>query len=60
MRTLLRITADINAANHAVTEGTLPVVLKETMNKLKPEASYFYSSTISPCSSDVLPLHTSL
>ena len=43
MRTLLRITADINAANHAVSEGTLPVVLKQTMNKIKPEVSYFYS-----------------
>lgn len=43
MRTLLRVTADINAANRAVTEGTLPLVVKQTMNKLKPEASYFFS-----------------
>jgi hypothetical protein len=43
MRTLLRITMDINAGNDAIKTGTLPTVLKETMDRIKPEAGYFFS-----------------
>jgi len=43
MRTLLRMTAEINAGNTAIADGTLPTVIKDTMDRLKPEAAYFYS-----------------
>lgn len=43
MRTLLKVTADIKAANQAVTDGTLPAVLDQTIRRLKPEATYFYT-----------------
>jgi hypothetical protein len=44
MRTLLKVTADITASNTAISEGSLPKVIKETMDRLKPEAAYFTTS----------------
>jgi hypothetical protein len=43
MRTLLRVTMDINAGNEAIKTGSLPSVIKETIDRIKPEVSYFYS-----------------
>lgn len=47
MRTLLRITLDVTASNKAVMDGSLPAIIQSTMEKLRPEASYFH--TIDGC-----------
>lgn len=45
MRTLLRVTMDdVEAANKAIQDGSLPMIIKTTMEKLKPEASYFHTN----------------
>lgn len=41
MRTLLKATLEVTAANKAIMDGTLPKLMQATMEKLKPEASYF-------------------
>jgi len=41
MRTLLKVTLDVEAANKALQDGTLPKIMQSTNEKLKPEASYF-------------------
>lgn len=43
MRTLLRVTLDATSGNHAIADGSLPRVIKETMERLKPEAAYFHT-----------------
>ncbi|WP_212005113.1 hypothetical protein [Chitinophaga sp. HK235] len=43
MRTLLRVSCDVVASNNALKNGKLPEVIKSTMDKLKPEASYFFA-----------------
>lgn len=44
MRTLLKVTCEVEASNKAVADGTLPKIMKSTAEKLKPEASYFFAS----------------
>ena len=44
MRTLLKASFDVSAGNQAIKNGALPKVMKEMMEKLKPEASYFFPS----------------
>ena len=41
MRTLLKATLEVSASNKAVMDGTLPKIMQATMEKIKPEASYF-------------------
>lgn len=41
MRTLLRASFDVEKANQAIKNGSLPKIMKEVMERLKPEASYF-------------------
>jgi len=41
MRTLLKATMDVTAANKTIADGTLPNLMQATMERLKPEASYF-------------------
>jgi hypothetical protein len=41
MRTLLKITLDVAASNKAIMDGSLPKIVKMTMEKIKPEAAYF-------------------
>jgi hypothetical protein len=41
MRTLLKITMDVVAANDGIKDGSLPQLMQATMEKLKPEAAYF-------------------
>ena len=43
MRTLVRIVFDVAASNKAVKEGSLPAILQSTMERLRPEASYFHT-----------------
>lgn len=41
MRTLLKATLDVVASNKAIMDGTLPKIVQATIEKIKPEASYF-------------------
>ncbi|HVI46192.1 MAG TPA: hypothetical protein VM802_15055 [Chitinophaga sp.] len=41
MRTLLKVTCEVEASNKAILDGTLPKLIQSTMEKIKPEASYF-------------------
>jgi hypothetical protein len=41
MRTLLKATLDVTAANSAIKDGSLPKLMQEMMEELKPESSYF-------------------
>lgn len=43
MRTLLKASMDINAGNTAISDGSFPKIIKETMDRIKPEATYFYA-----------------
>jgi len=42
MRTMLRFTMDIEAGNKAVQEGRAGSVMRSVVEKIKPEAAYFY------------------
>jgi hypothetical protein len=44
MRTLIRVTLDVAASNKAITDGTLQKIIKNTMDKIKPEAAYFHTN----------------
>ena len=43
MRMLLKIKMPTEQGNHGVKDGSLPRLLEATVNKLKPEAAYFYA-----------------
>jgi len=49
MRTIVRITMDVVASNKAIMDGSLPAIIQSTMEKLRPEASYFH--TVDGCRS---------
>lgn len=44
MRSLLRVTFDVDASNKAVIDGTLANVVNAAIEKLQPEASYFLAN----------------
>ncbi|ARZ67164.1 hypothetical protein M1P56_24235 [Streptomyces sp. HU2014] len=41
MRTLLRARMDTRAGNEAIKSGSMPGLIQELMDQLKPEAAYF-------------------
>jgi hypothetical protein len=41
MRTLLKATLEVTASNNAIKDGSLPKLMQQVMERLKPEASYF-------------------
>jgi len=43
MRMLLRVALDVEAATKAIKDNTLPELMQSTMQRLKPEASYFFA-----------------
>ena len=43
MRTMIRITVPVDAGNKAIKDGTLPKTIADTMERLKPEAAYFFT-----------------
>lgn len=47
MRTMLKVTMDVDASNAAVQDGRLGKVMKQTMERWKPEAAYF--TTVDGC-----------
>ncbi|REJ84551.1 MAG: hypothetical protein DWQ44_09210 [Bacteroidetes bacterium] len=44
MRTLLKITIDMNAGNKAIKDGSLGKTLENLKNQIKPEAEYYVTS----------------
>ena len=43
MRTMLRVEMEVEASNHAITDGKLPKVLQNLIQAIHPEASYFFT-----------------
>jgi len=43
MRTMLKVTLPVEAANKAIKDGSLPRIMESTMNELRPESAYFYA-----------------
>ena len=43
MRTLLKVSLEVEASNKAIKDGSLPKIMKSTMEKLKTEAAYFFA-----------------
>ena len=43
MRTLAKISFPVEAGNAAIQAGTLPQLIQSTIDKLKPEAAYFFA-----------------
>lgn len=41
MRVMLKATLDTEKANELIRSGKLPEVMKETLDRIKPEAAYF-------------------
>lgn len=41
MRTMMKLTVPVVAGNKAISDGTLPRVIQQTLEKLKPEAAFF-------------------
>jgi hypothetical protein len=41
MRTMLKVTVPVEQGNRAIVEGTLPRVIQDTIERIKPEATYF-------------------
>ncbi|NML40255.1 hypothetical protein HHL17_23850 [Chitinophaga sp. G-6-1-13] len=44
MRTMLKVVMEVTASNEAIKKGRLPEIIKATVDKIKPEASYFFAS----------------
>ncbi len=44
MRTMLKFTLPVERGNQAIKDGSLGRTLESIMNKLKPEAAYFWPS----------------
>ena len=42
MRTMVRITVPVEAGNAAIKNGSLPKIIGEALEQLKPEAAYFF------------------
>ncbi len=41
MRMMLKVTIPVEAGNKAIKDGTLPRIIKNTIDRLKPESAYF-------------------
>ena len=42
MRTMIKITIPVEAGNKALQDGSLPQVISEALERLRPEAAYFF------------------
>lgn len=45
MRTMVRVTIPVDAGNAAIKNGSLPKVIGEALEQLKPEAAYFFTGS---------------
>ncbi|HEY7443703.1 MAG TPA: hypothetical protein VH701_14855 [Vicinamibacterales bacterium] len=41
MRTLIKVTVPVEAGNRAIRDGSLPKVISDSLERLRPEAAYF-------------------
>lgn len=41
MRTLIKVTVPVEAGNRAIRDGSLPKVIADALERLRPEAAYF-------------------
>lgn len=41
MRTMMKVKIDTQAGSRAIADGSMPEVMQETLERLKPEAAYF-------------------
>ena len=41
MRTMMKVTLPVEAGNKAIADGSLPRVIQETVERIRPEAAYF-------------------
>jgi hypothetical protein len=41
MRAMMKVTVPVEHGNKAILDGTLPRVIQETVERIKPEAAYF-------------------
>jgi hypothetical protein len=41
MRMMMKVQMDTEAASSAITDGSLPQLMQETLGRLQPEAAYF-------------------
>ena len=49
MRMLMKITIPTETGNKALREGILQKVMQETINQMRPEATYFYTENGKRC-----------
>jgi hypothetical protein len=42
MRTLVKVTIPVEGGNKAILDGTMPRLIQEALDRLRPEAAYFY------------------
>ena len=42
MRTMIRVKIPVEAGNKAIQDGSLPKAIAEALQRLKPEAAYFF------------------
>lgn len=42
MRTMIKVTVPVEAGNRAIRDGSLPKVIADAIERLKPEAAYFF------------------
>ena len=45
MRTLMRVTMEVEAGNRAIKDGSLGKVIEATMQKINPECAYFVADS---------------
>ena len=45
MRTLLKVSVPVESGNKAIQDGSLPRIIQQTMETLRPEAAYFTADT---------------
>jgi hypothetical protein len=43
MRTLVKISVPVQTGTKAIADGSLPRVIQSTLERLRPEAAYFYT-----------------
>ncbi|HEY7450264.1 MAG TPA: hypothetical protein VH702_19055 [Vicinamibacterales bacterium] len=42
MRTMIKVTVPVEAGNRAIRDGSLPKVISDALERLRPEAAYFF------------------
>lgn len=59
MRVLFRAQMDTDKANEAIRDGTLPKLIQQSMEQLKPEAAYFTAENGQRCAFFVFDMQDS-